>query len=145
MRPKQQQKARLDDLFRARLDRIINMKHALVVLADKIDWAWLDEERAGFFSDDGRPAEPVRFMIGMFLLKHTYALSDEEVWERWVHDPYFQYFTGEAFFRHELPHARSGLSPSGRARRQATGASVSAAIWTFCCRKPCASRTTPGR
>jgi len=37
-------------------------------------------------------------MIGMFLLKHTYALSDEQVRERWVHDSYFQYFTGEDFF-----------------------------------------------
>ena len=77
MRPKQQQKARHDDLFRARLDQIINMKHPLVVLAGKIDWAWIDDELAGFFADEGRPAEPVRFMIGMFLLKHTYTLSDE--------------------------------------------------------------------
>jgi len=52
----------------------------------------------------------VRFMIGMFLLKHIYALSDEQLWERWVHDPYFQYFTGETFFQHELPRERSGLS-----------------------------------
>ncbi len=74
------------------------MKHALVVLADKIEWAWLDAQLADCFSDQGRPAEPVRFMIGMFLLKHTYALSDEQVWDRWVHDPYFQYFTGEEFF-----------------------------------------------
>ena len=95
MRPKQQAKARHDDLFRARLDQIINMKHELVVLADRIDWAWLDDELVGHFSDEGRPAEPVRFMIGMFLLKHTYRLSDEQVWDRWVHDPYFQYFTGE--------------------------------------------------
>ena len=43
MRPKQQQKAWHDDLLRARLDQIINMKHALVALADKIDWTWLDE------------------------------------------------------------------------------------------------------
>ncbi len=48
-------------------------------------------------------------MIGMFLLKHTHALSDEQVWDRWVHDPYFQYFTGEEFFQHELP-LNSGLS-----------------------------------
>jgi IS5 family transposase len=101
---------RHDDLFRARLDQIINMKHALVALADKIDWAWLDAQLAESFSDKGRPAEPVRFMIGMFLLKHTYALSDEQVWDRWVHDPYFQYFTGEEFFQHELPHERSGMS-----------------------------------
>ena len=110
MRPKQQPKARHDDLFRARLDQIINMKHELVVLADKIDWAWLDEQLAGCFSDQGRPAEPVRFMIGMFLLKHTYGLSDEQVWGPWVQDPYFQYFTGEEFFQHAFPHERSGMS-----------------------------------
>jgi IS5 family transposase len=110
MRPKQQPKARHDDLFRARLDQIINMKHELVVLADKIDWTWLDGELAGSFSELGRPAEPVRFMIGMFLLKHSYALSDEQVWDRWVQDPYFQYFTGEEFFQHELRHERSGMS-----------------------------------
>jgi len=71
-----------------------------VLLAERIDWDWLDEELAPSFSDEGRPAEPVRFMIGMFLLKATYGLSDEQVWERWVHDPYFQHFTGEAFFQH---------------------------------------------
>jgi len=110
MRPKQPEKTRHDDLFRARLDQIINMKHALVVLADKIDWRWLDAQLADSFSDNGRPGEPVRFMIGMFLLKHTYSLSDEQVWDRWVHDPYFQYFTGEEFFQHDLPHERSGMS-----------------------------------
>ena len=110
MRPKQPEKTRHDDLFRARLDQIINMKHALVVLADKIDWRWLDAQLADSFSDNGRPGEPVRFMIGMFLLKHTYSLSDEQVWDRWVHDAYFQYFTGEEFFQHELSHERSGMS-----------------------------------
>ncbi len=106
MRPKQQPKARHDDHFRACLDQIINKGHELVVLADKIDWAWLDAELAESFSDRGRPAEPVRFMLGMFLLKHTYGLSDEQVWDRWVFYPYFQYFTGEEFFQHE----RSGMS-----------------------------------
>ena len=49
-------------------------------------------------------------MIGMFILKHTYTLSDEQVWERWVQDPYFQHFTGEEFFQHHLRHERSGMS-----------------------------------
>lgn len=52
----------------------------------------------------------MRFMIGMFLLNHTYGLSDEQVWDRWVHDPNFQYFTGEDFFQHELRYERSGMS-----------------------------------
>src|SRR6185436_3555386 len=36
--------------------------------------------------------------------------SDEQVCERWVYDPYFQYFTGEEFFQHAFPHERSDLS-----------------------------------
>ena len=110
MRPKQSPKADHDDLFRSRLDQIINMRHPLVLLAERIDWAWIEEHLTDRFADNGRPAEPVRFMIGMFVLKHTYTLSDEQLWERWEHDPYFQYFTGEEFFQHELPHERSGLS-----------------------------------
>jgi IS5 family transposase len=49
-------------------------------------------------------------MVGLLLLKHIYHLSDEGVCERWVHDPYFQYFTGEEFFQHAFPHERSGLT-----------------------------------
>src|SRR5437762_6329215 len=49
-------------------------------------------------------------MIGLLLLKHIYGLSDEGVCERWVHDPYFQHFTGEEFFQHVFPHERSDLS-----------------------------------
>ena len=49
-------------------------------------------------------------MIGLLLLKHIYGLSDEGVCERWVYDPYFQYFTGEEFFQHAFPHERSDLS-----------------------------------
>ncbi len=79
---------RHDDLFRARLDQIINMKHELVVMADKVDRALLDEQLAKRFSGQGRPAKPVRFMIGMFMLKHTCALYDEQVWDCWVNDPY---------------------------------------------------------
>ena len=46
MRPKKPETTGSNDLFRARLDQIINMKHELVVLAGKIDWDWLDGEIA---------------------------------------------------------------------------------------------------
>ncbi len=49
-------------------------------------------------------------MIGILLLKQIYGLSDEGVWDRWVQDPYFQYFTSETFFQHKILHERSGLS-----------------------------------
>jgi IS5 family transposase len=41
------------DLFRARLDQIVNMKHELVQLGGKIDWDWIDRQIAPFYSDKG--------------------------------------------------------------------------------------------
>jgi IS5 family transposase len=110
MRPKRPKTTGESDLFRARLDQIINMKHELVQLAGKLDWEWLDREIAPLYSDKGRPGVETRFVIGLLLLKHIFALSDEAVCERWVYDPYFQYFTGAEFFLHEFPHERSDLS-----------------------------------
>jgi IS5 family transposase len=110
MRPGKQEKTGAQDLFRARLDQIINLKHELVRLAEAIDWNWIDAELAERFSEQGRPATETRFMVGLLLLKHIYGLSDEGVCERWVFDPYFQHFTGEEFFQHAFPHERSGLS-----------------------------------
>ena len=110
MRPKKHETTGSNDLFRARLDQIINMKHELVQLAGKIDWDWLDGEIAPLYSDKGRPGIETRFVFGVLLLKHIYALSDEGVCDRWVHDPYFQYFTGEEFFQHVFPHERSDLT-----------------------------------
>src|SRR5712691_2673314 len=110
MRPKKHVTTGSDDLFRARLDQIINMKNELVQLAGKVDWDWLDGEIAPLYSDKGRPGISTRFAIGLLLLKHIYGLSDEGVCERWIYDPYFQYFTGEEFFQHEFPHERSDLS-----------------------------------
>ena len=49
-------------------------------------------------------------MPGMLILKAACDLSDEAVFQRWTLDPYFQFFTGEAYFRHWVPHGRSGLS-----------------------------------
>jgi IS5 family transposase len=110
MRPKRHETTGSGDLFRAGLDRIINMKHELVQLGAEIDWAWIDKEIAPLYSENGRPGIETRFVIGLLLLKHIYKLSDESVCERWVCDPYFQYFTGEEFFQHAFPHERSDLS-----------------------------------
>jgi transposase, IS5 family len=110
MRPKKHETTGSSDLFRARLEQIINMKNELAQLAGKIDWDFIDGEIAPLYSDKGRPGIETRFAIGLLLLKHIYGLSDEGVCERWVYDPYFQHFTGEEFFQHEFPHERSDLS-----------------------------------
>ena len=110
MRPKKHETTMSGDLFRARLDQIINLKHELAQLAGAIDWDWIDGEIAPLYSEKGRPGIETRFAIGLLLLKHIYGLSDEGVCERWVYDPYFQHFTGEEFFQHSFPHERSDLS-----------------------------------
>jgi hypothetical protein len=61
MRPKKHETTGSNDLFRARLEQIINMKHELVALAGKIDWDWLDREVAPLYGDKGRPGIETRF------------------------------------------------------------------------------------
>ena len=56
MRPKKHETTGSADLFRARLDQIINMRHELVQLAGKIDWEFIDGEIAPLYSDGGRAA-----------------------------------------------------------------------------------------
>ncbi|WP_407186922.1 hypothetical protein [Bradyrhizobium centrosematis] len=45
MRPKKQKATGSGDLFRLRLDQIINMKYELVELAGKVEWDWIDGKR----------------------------------------------------------------------------------------------------
>ncbi len=49
-------------------------------------------------------------MVGLHLLKHMYGLSDEAVCERWVENPYFQFFCGETFLQHTLPVDHSSMT-----------------------------------
>jgi hypothetical protein len=72
MRPKKPVTTRSGDLFRARLDQIINLKHELVQLAGQVDWGFIDGEIAPLYSDKGRPGISTRFAIGLLLLKHIY-------------------------------------------------------------------------
>jgi IS5 family transposase len=99
------------DLFRSRLDQIIDMKHALVKLSRAIDWRVL-EERFGSVNTDGpgSPPLPTRLMAGITVLKYMRDLSDEAVCDRWVENPYFQFFCGEEFFQHRLVFDRSSLT-----------------------------------
>lgn len=110
MRPPKAQKNNQQDLFRQRLDSIINMRHELVLLSHGIEWDRLDTHFGQFFSDNGRPGILSRMMIGLHILKHTFALSDEEVCARWIENPYFQYFCGETFFQHDFPIERSSMT-----------------------------------
>jgi IS5 family transposase len=110
MRPKEQAKGQ-DDLFRSRLDQIINMRHELVRLGSVIAWPLLDEKLGDVYEDGpGQPPLPTRLMAGASILKHTFDLSDEDLVRRWIENPYFQHFCGMEFFCHEAPFDPSSLS-----------------------------------
>jgi len=67
MRPRVEQ-----ELFRSRLDQIIDMNHALVKLARAIDWRFLEETFGAVYTDKpGQPPLPTRLMAGLAILKHT--------------------------------------------------------------------------
>ena len=111
MRPRERRESGKQDLFRSRLDQIIDMKHALVKLGQAIDWRFLEQTFGAVYTDKpGQPPLPTRLMAGLAILKHTYDLSDEALCDRWVENPYFQYFCGEEFFQHALVFDRSSLT-----------------------------------
>jgi IS5 family transposase len=110
MGPKARQERSDHDLFRTELVNLIDQRHELVRLAGLINWqAFADEWSPQFVSTTGRPALPTRLMAALLYLKHAYALSDEDVVERWCENPYWQHFSGEQYFRHELPCDPSSL------------------------------------
>ena len=78
MKPRERRETGEQDLFRARLDQIIDMKHALVKLARTIDWRFLEGRFGEVYQDGpGQPPLPTRLMAGLAILKHTYDVSDE--------------------------------------------------------------------
>jgi IS5 family transposase len=111
MRPKERRDTGQSDLLRSRLDAIIDLGHPLVKLARTIDWSFLEQQFGAIYEDKpGRPPLPTRLMAGLCLLKHTYDLSDEVLCERWLENPYYQFFCGEEFFQHRLVFDRSSLT-----------------------------------
>jgi IS5 family transposase len=111
MKPRERRETGEMDLFRSRLDQIINMNHELVQLAKTVSWEAIEASCGEVYSDGpGMPPLPTRLMAGLAILKHTFNLSDEELCARWVENPYFQFFCGETFFRHDLPFDRSSLT-----------------------------------
>jgi transposase, IS5 family len=123
MQPRETKATGEHDLFRSRLDQILNMQHQLVRLAETVNWKHLETVCGAVYSDapksdvlakskskGGQPPLPTRLMAGLQILKFTFDLSDEELCDRWVENPYFQFFCGEEFFLHELPFDRSSMT-----------------------------------
>lgn len=129
--------SQIDDFFRSRLDQMIDLRKPLAVLATHIPWQELGASVAhrfarqvrsgkqvadvdlfgptvavvgGAISNAGRPRLPMRLMISLLYLKHTFNESDEGVCERWSETPVWQYFSGQEYFEDRMPCDPSAIS-----------------------------------
>ncbi|MEG1371954.1 MAG: IS5 family transposase, partial [Mucinivorans sp.] len=82
----------------------LDQSHPIYQLANKINWDLFEREFAPLYcSHTGRPAKPIRLMVGLLILKHLRNISDESVVEQWGENAYYQYFCGAISFTPSSP------------------------------------------
>lgn len=91
-------------LFQHQFSDLLDQNHPLYRLSSEIDWSIFEETMGGFFDPaQGRPALPVRLMVGLHYLKSLYNVSDEKVVSVFIENPYWQYFCGYEYFQYSIP------------------------------------------
>jgi len=95
--------------FYSTFEEQLSHKHPLYILANKIDWKVFEDAFAKLYSEEGRPAKPIRLMVSLLMLKHVRNLSDESVVEQWFENIYYQYFSGEKTYACGVPCEPSDL------------------------------------
>lgn len=98
------------NLFEIPLVQFINMNHELVQLSKEINWEDVEKLFAPYYTDFGRPSVPIRKIVGSILLRQVYDESDESFVDRWIENPYWQYFCGEHVFQKTKPFEPSEFS-----------------------------------
>ena len=106
--------------FYSTFEEQLSHQHPLYVLANKINWNIFEEAFSKLYSEEGRPAKPIRLMVSLLMLKHIRNLSDESVVEQWFENIYYQYFGGEKSYAcaapceaSELVHFRNRIGTEG--------------------------------
>ena len=85
MRSRERRDGGQNDLFRTRLDQIVDTDHLLAKLGWAIDRRFIEERFGAVYSDKaGHPPLPTRLMSGLSILKHMHNLSDEDLCARWL-------------------------------------------------------------
>lgn len=106
--------------FYSTFEEQLSHEHPLYILANKIDWNLFEKAFSKLYSDEGRPAKPIRLMVSLLMLKHIRNISDESVVEQWSENCYYQYLSGEKVFAcgapceaSELVHFRNRIGTEG--------------------------------
>ena len=117
MKAKPARKDQGNFLYEDLIDQL-NPKHPLLQLGKRIPWERFEQELSPLCSEHGRPAKPIRLMVGLMILKQLENLSDERVIEAWVQNPYYQAFCGETHFQWKfLATTRTSPTSAGESAR----------------------------
>ena len=90
-------------LFYGSLMGLLDSSDPLIAFADTIEWEIFEKAFASYYSDEGRPAKPIRLMVGLLLLKQLENLSYENIVLQFKRNPYYQYFCGFTDYIPALP------------------------------------------
>ena len=110
MRPIKTSHEEQGDLFKVELKRIVDLSHELIKLGAKMDWESFDKKFEKYYCEEGRPGIETRLMVSLHYLKYLADLSDEETVQRWIENPYWQYFSGRQYFEHMIPIDSSSMT-----------------------------------
>ena len=92
------------NLFGTDLLQQLDAHDPLLLLADAIPWSEFDQAFGKHYTPGhGRPAKPIRLMVGLLILKQLENLSDEAVVLQFKRNPYYQAFCGVTEFSLKLP------------------------------------------
>jgi len=75
--------------FYSTFEEQLNHKHPLYILAHQINWQLFEDSFAKYYSEEGRPAKPIRLMVALLILKHIPNVSDESVVAQWAENAYY--------------------------------------------------------
>ncbi|MCC6220265.1 MAG: transposase [Deltaproteobacteria bacterium] len=91
------------DESRNELARLISSDHPLVLLEAAVSWNELLETlKPIYLNANDLSSFPPRLMLGLHYLRRLYGLNDQQLVDRWEHDPYWQYFCGSKYFEKKL-------------------------------------------
>ena len=109
MQPSPTDKAQISFLL-PDLECQLDPRNALFRLARVMDWSVFEKEFRPLYCTEGRPALPIRRLVGLLMLKSLRNLSDEEAVVFWSENPYAQDFCGERELQWGLPCDASELT-----------------------------------
>ena len=68
MKPREVERSLIEDMFRHRLENLLDLRHPLLRLSQEIDWEVFSKTFGALYdAEQGRPGLPVRLLVGCII------------------------------------------------------------------------------